>query len=208
MMISRIWRWVARATIFAVPLLVSAADDESAFALRFVHPESYKIVTEVGYAGKIDLSGYEKLETGEPASSSRPSAYWVSKKVEITAKDLKEATLEVTNPPPMTKKDLEYLKRTRPDLQMTPEMEQDFLRPLPPQIVVHLMFNPDGTEKFAELTRSNVGRELAFVVDRKLIMAPVIRSAITDGKAQIPVARRETAEATVKRLKSLIEGQK
>jgi protein-export membrane protein SecD len=42
-----------------------------------------------------------------------------------------------------------------------------------------------GTEKFAAVTRDNVGRRLAIILDGELYSAPVIRSAITGGRGQI-----------------------
>jgi len=48
-----------------------------------------------------------------------------------------------------------------------------------------LRFNNAGGKDFAELTKKNVGRQLAIVLDNKLYSAPVINSAITGGSAEI-----------------------
>jgi len=48
-----------------------------------------------------------------------------------------------------------------------------------PQIAFRL--NPDGTAVFANITRQNVGRRLAIVLDGELYSAPVIQSAIESG---------------------------
>jgi RNA polymerase sigma factor (sigma-70 family) len=42
-----------------------------------------------------------------------------------------------------------------------------------------------GQEQFAKLTRENIGRRLAIVVDGKVVSAPVIRSEIPNGRGQI-----------------------
>ena len=66
-----------------------------------------------------------------------------------------------------------------------------------PQIA--LEFNTEGTKKFGEITEKNVGRRLAIVLSGKVYMAPVIKSAIMDGRAviegsfDIEEARRVTA---------------
>jgi preprotein translocase subunit SecD len=50
------------------------------------------------------------------------------------------------------------------------------------EIVVHFKFNPEGGEKFYDLTRKNYNRQIAFIVDGEVISDPVIRVPIsTDG---------------------------
>jgi len=53
------------------------------------------------------------------------------------------------------------------------------------QWVVDLEFNGAGTKKFAELTRSMVGQQMAIFFNGDLQSAPVIREPITGGRAQI-----------------------
>jgi len=50
---------------------------------------------------------------------------------------------------------------------------------------VQLKMNPAGSKKFAELTRNNVGRRLAIILDNKIKSAPAIREPILNGDAQI-----------------------
>ncbi|HEY4511387.1 MAG TPA: protein translocase subunit SecD [Candidatus Paceibacterota bacterium] len=51
--------------------------------------------------------------------------------------------------------------------------------------VVSLMFNQNGKDLFAKITREHVGEVLAIFLDEKPISLPVIREEIRDGKAQI-----------------------
>lgn len=51
--------------------------------------------------------------------------------------------------------------------------------------VVALQFNSEGAKKFAELTSKNVGKRLAIVLDGKVQSAPLIKTAIPDGKGVI-----------------------
>lgn len=53
------------------------------------------------------------------------------------------------------------------------------------QWVVSLEFNAAGSKKFADLTRSLVGKQMAIFFDGELQSAPVIREPIYGGKAQI-----------------------
>ncbi len=48
-----------------------------------------------------------------------------------------------------------------------------------------LRFNSKGARDFGTLTKNNVGRQLAIVLDNKLYSAPVINSAIMNGSAEI-----------------------
>lgn len=52
-----------------------------------------------------------------------------------------------------------------------------------PMIAIELTAN--GRKAFAELTRQNIGKRLAIVVDGKLLTAPIIRSEIPGGSAMI-----------------------
>lgn len=51
--------------------------------------------------------------------------------------------------------------------------------------VVSFRFNPIGAKKFCEVTRENVGKPFAIVLDDEVISYPVIRDAICGGSGQI-----------------------
>ena len=51
--------------------------------------------------------------------------------------------------------------------------------------VVNFEFDSAGARRFAEITKANVGRPFAIVLDGKVISAPVIREPITGGRGQI-----------------------
>lgn len=50
---------------------------------------------------------------------------------------------------------------------------------------VSIEFNTKGTDKFAEITRQNLQKPVAIVLDNEIISAPVVQTEITDGKAVI-----------------------
>lgn len=50
---------------------------------------------------------------------------------------------------------------------------------------VEVVFNEAGREKFARITRENLGRRMGMVVDGRLVTAPTIRAEIRMGKAVI-----------------------
>lgn len=51
--------------------------------------------------------------------------------------------------------------------------------------VVNFRFDSQGARRFAEITRANVGKPFAIVLDGKVLSAPVIREPITGGSGQI-----------------------
>ena len=51
--------------------------------------------------------------------------------------------------------------------------------------VVNFTLDQQGGRQFAEMTRDNIGRALAVVLDGKVVTAPVIRSPITGGSGEI-----------------------
>jgi preprotein translocase subunit SecD len=51
--------------------------------------------------------------------------------------------------------------------------------------VVSFEFDSTGSRRFAEVTKANVNRPFAIVLDNKVISAPVIREPITGGRGQI-----------------------
>jgi protein-export membrane protein SecD len=53
------------------------------------------------------------------------------------------------------------------------------------QPTVGLVFNDEGKKLFAELTKANIGKTIAIFLDGRPISTPVVREAITDGKAVI-----------------------
>jgi preprotein translocase subunit SecD len=53
------------------------------------------------------------------------------------------------------------------------------------QAIVNISFDSVGTRIFGDLTSKHVGQRMAILLDNKVVTAPVIREAITGGRAQI-----------------------
>lgn len=53
------------------------------------------------------------------------------------------------------------------------------------QPIVQFRFNGIGARRFGDVTRENIGKRFAIVLDKKIISAPVIQGAITGGSGQI-----------------------
>ena len=65
--------------------------------------------------------------------------------------------------------------------------------------IVNIHFNSLGAKKFADVTKNNLGKPFAIVLDNKVLTAPVIRSAILDGRAEISgnFSSQETSELSL-----------
>ena len=50
---------------------------------------------------------------------------------------------------------------------------------------IHITFTDAGAKRFAKVTRQNIGKRLAIIIDGRLYSAPTIRSEIRGGQAQI-----------------------
>ena len=72
------------------------------------------------------------------------------------------------------------------------------------QWVVSLEFNDEGAKKFADLTKSLVGQQMAIFFDGELQSAPVIREAIYGGKAQISGGNSGFEYAEAERMVNLL----
>jgi protein-export membrane protein SecD len=67
--------------------------------------------------------------------------------------------------------------------------------------VVSIKFDSEGTKLFAELTKKNLGKQLAIFLDGQIISAPTVQSEITNGQAVISGNFTiEEAKALAKRL--------
>lgn len=51
--------------------------------------------------------------------------------------------------------------------------------------VVSIQFDNTGTEKFRKLTQDNLNKQIAIVLDNRIVSAPNVQTAITDGRAVI-----------------------
>lgn len=68
---------------------------------------------------------------------------------------------------------------------------------------VSMKFNDEGAEIFERLTRDNIGRELAIVLDGKVLSAPRVNDKISGGNSQITGNFDET---TCKMLATILKG--
>ena len=66
-----------------------------------------------------------------------------------------------------------------------------------------LRFNDDAGKRFAQVTEQNIGRQLAIVFKGDILMVPIIRAAIPDGRVVAGSRYKEQAEAIAKAITDL-----
>ena len=73
---------------------------------------------------------------------------------------------------------------------------------------INVEFSDVGKELFAAVTRENLNKHLAIILDGQLYSAPVIRSEISEGKAQITGSfTEEEAKALAAKINDAIGSQ-
>jgi len=125
-----------------------------------VHPTNAELVSK-----------YSSLPEEERAKFAPPNGYKIMKMLEMN-RGKKPQTMV-------------YFIKARPEMtgknvtSAGPSMDQFGQR------LIHLGFNGDGAREFGKVTRENVNRQLAIILDGTLYSAPNIQGAIEGGQAQI-----------------------
>jgi len=73
---------------------------------------------------------------------------------------------------------------------------------------IDVEFSDQGREQFANITKENINKRLAIVLGGQVYSAPVIRSEITGGKAQISGSfSREEAEELAAKINEAVKAR-
>jgi len=62
-----------------------------------------------------------------------------------------------------------------------------------------------GRDLLAKVTRENVGGEIAFLIDGKVVMAPAIDAPITQGEAEIAAFTKQEAETLAAKINAMVK---
>ena len=73
----------------------------------------------------------------------------------------------------------------------------DIQKSKPRNRTVELQFTLEGAKKWAELTKSNIGKQIAFVIDNQVYGMPEIRGVINEGTALIAGLESEELAQTI-----------
>lgn len=148
-----------------------AHSQENILTFRLVHPENDMLSHLPQSDVKVDKTQYECFMKGH-------DNYWINKKVELDANDIKEAKIEMEMGPA-------NLAGGR-KVEIPPEGFSNIdLASYANAFDVEIYFNQRGQKKLEDVTEKNIGRSLAVIFEGKLLMAPIIHEKILDGKVVI-----------------------
>jgi preprotein translocase subunit SecD len=143
----------------------------------------------------IDPTLYEKVEI----KGTWPEASWILRQTAVDGRDIEKAFITKSEPL-LTPQQMALMKKDPRMKPIDPQLEKAFTIGGEPEINIKFM-NP---AKIAEVTKQNVGKKLAMVLDGVVLMAPVIHEPLTAGEAKISGKwTEEEASRIVNRLNAL-----
>jgi len=169
--------------------------------------EGVEVMTEEGAEVEVLEEGTEEERPAEePRASIRLAQDEAESETEVEITEEEQPALEEALPE-LTEEELEELKSQLTDEEGNPidlsALQQPNFQPtglsgknlesatvvFPQQGVgspqVSLEFDDEGRQLFAEITRRNVGRQVAILIDGIIISAPVVQEEIPEGNAVI-----------------------
>lgn len=163
------------------PEMVKDAQDRlqrvAKLEFRLVHQQSMMLAKKVAN-GEEFLIGYETKPYDEKKKAEKVAASPTPSPSPGAEKKPEEAKAEEDKEPDL------LLVRDKPDI-----VGSDIARAFPQYgsggYFVGISFTGEGKKKFGELTKAHVGELFAILLDDRVISAPVIRTAITDGECVI-----------------------
>lgn len=162
---------------------------QSAFSIHPVHQLSH--CTADGPEPKWDVDTNKYVRVVHDITFGK-EVLWVQKKPEFTCADIEKAELlEIARLPP---KIFSKWNREHPDAVIEPNYN------IPPDIFIK--FTPEATVRLETLTERLHGGRLALFAFDSLLVAPVIKATITDGKVSVTVCCREKAQQVYDKIKS------
>ncbi|MBQ7187899.1 MAG: protein translocase subunit SecD [Kiritimatiellae bacterium] len=158
---------------------------------KLVHPKNSELVGKIFASGRIpegfalSPSGrafvpttYEQLKKDDPNYLSRLSLFAVDQPSYQFMLERNVKDNEVTYAP--------YFVRRKASMDGTALSKAAVdIEQMTGKVNVQLAFNSKGSVQFSELTRKNVGRQLAIILDDTLYSAPEIKTQIDGGQAVI-----------------------
>jgi len=144
------------------PLIMKQGTDQILVQLPGVQ-DINEAIKLIGKTALLDFREQESDENGNPVFDEKGNPVFKDQPARATGNDGEEKELVG-----------KYLKRARLDVG-----------PYGAAVVVALEWDPEGAHLFEQITKRNVGKQLAIFLDNELISAPVVKEAIAGGRAQI-----------------------
>jgi hypothetical protein len=159
------------------------------FRVSLVHPRNSELESGLIATNTVDLKGFRQLPTHPGSAGAQPDRrLWVADTELLHATDLRRTEILFQDPVQLTREQFDdAMRRHREtDPEGTNVTYEEYLKkPQQRRATIQLAFTDTGKERFAEVTRTNIGRQLAVVVGDRVVTAPIIREEIAAGVAQI-----------------------
>ncbi len=155
-----------------------------------------KLVVDQTAATK-NPSEYQKMQL--TSSRSKQEELWVTKRSELSIDCIADAFLVARKE--MPEADVaQYLKDN-------PGVDEGAVRAWvkadsAPEL--QIVLNERGSDKLGALTKGNLKKRVAIVLEGKMVMAPVVMEPITGGKISIPVGSAEEVRMVAEKIKKAI----
>jgi SecD/SecF fusion protein len=128
---------------------------------------------------QIQKAAFLEFRLVHPESDTLVKQEIIEPGYEILVERIKRKGVETQRP---------YLVKKKPERGLTGKYVKSsgvFLDPLSGAPKISLRFNSEGTTLFGDITRENVGRQLAIILDGELYSAPNINEPIEQGNCEI-----------------------
>lgn len=181
-------------------LSFTASAGERYFGLHLVHPDPRIALKAKGR----EVPGYFDLKL---SLKGMEFDCYVQQKPVLTSKHVESVSLKLTKIPTFTKEQLAAYKQKNPDFKISPEMEKRLTTPQDPIASIVIKLKASAVAAFAAVTTEHQGRNLAVVVDSRVINLVQISKPITDGTITVNGFSEAAARDIVSDLQSLLKGK-
>ena len=148
-----------------------------------------KLKTALGVTAALLLAGGAMtvaLSSGTSAGGDNPAPSVFQFRLVLNAPSAKAERMTVVQPGVDAKAAETLYVQKKVLLDQTDLKSASVITNQPPgKLRIDITFTDAGAKRFAEVTRQNIGKRLAIIIDGRLFSAPTINSEIRDGKAQI-----------------------
>ncbi|GIW51504.1 MAG: hypothetical protein KatS3mg081_0859 [Gemmatimonadales bacterium] len=74
-------------------------------------------------------------------------------------------------------------------------------------LVLDIHFSPEGAARLSEVTRQNVGKRLAIIIESELVTAPVISGPLKTDRIQLALPQADLPQGSADRIVRAIRGR-
>jgi preprotein translocase subunit SecD len=129
-----------------------------------------------------------QVEQAATIISQRLGSYGAESQVKLVDAD----KISVTLPDTMSSAEISELLTARGSIQFPGGLSKADIRPVTHtrgsndgNAIIQIVFKPEVSKKWAEITRQNIGKPLAISLDGKVMFNPVVRNAIEGGNCEV-----------------------